>query len=53
MVGKSKMLEGYGKKDLETRMKIEVKAKADSIMNARHKVTVKDTTKPAGAQKHQ
>ena len=56
MADKTKMLEVYGQKDLKNRLKIEVKVKADSIVNARMNATAKDTaktTKITNQPKHQ
>ena len=45
MVTKTRELEVYGQKDMQHRMKIEVKVKADSIVNAHLKSATKDTAK--------
>ena len=44
LVEKSKEIEEAGKVDLNLRMKIEVKVKADSILNAQKQQLTKDTT---------
>ena len=49
MTERNKDLEQQGQKDLQSRLKIEVKVKADSIINAKLNPPKVQAVKPAGA----